>query len=265
MPVMADSESVLRRAEGQDRLRGRWTFCVVVPMLNEEMNAERCVAGICGVLRRSTPRGRLIVVDDGSSDRTGAVLERLRRDYAELIVETHPSNRGYGAALRTGVLSAQRQGFEYALFMDADLTTDPRYIPDFIEKMREGRDVIKATRYSKGGGMSGVPLRRAIISRAGNFIARRLFRLPITDCTNGFRAVKVPLLARMPLREPGFAVIMEELYYATALAKTYAEIPYILTSRDPDQGVSRFLYKPRVFALYLKYALLSLMRTPRIG
>src|SRR5207249_2326632 len=133
--------------------------------------------------------------------------------FPELILEAHPGNRGYGAAVRTGIASAQRHGFAYALFTDADLTQDPKYIQDFVVKMREGVDFIKATRYSLGGSMSGVPFFRATLSRAGNWLARRLLRVPIADCTNGFRAVKVPLLARLPLTENGFPILMEELYY----------------------------------------------------
>lgn len=249
----------VERSSGLGRL-----FCVAVPMYDEEGGAERCVREICRVVRATDPPGGLLIVDDGSADKTAAILEGLRKDHPEMIVERHERNRGYGAAIRSLIRTAHREGFEYALFMDADLTTDPKYIPDFLAKMREGVDVIKATRYSRGGGMSGVPPHRVLISRAGNLLARLLFRAPITDCTNGFRAVKTSLLARLPLTEDAFAVIMEELYYATSLARTYAEVPYVLTSRGPDQGVSRFVYRPKVFFQYLKYVLLNLFGRPRV-
>jgi len=234
-------------------------------MFNEQANAERCVRRISEVLRTTSPTGKFIVVDDGSGDRTRAILRGLEEEFSALTVVEHPRNQGYGAALVTGIRTAAEIGIGYVLFMDSDLTTDPKYIPDFVEKMRGDYDVIKATRYSLGGGMSGVPARRVWTSRIGNLVARMLFRLPISDCTNGFRAVKVDLLARIPFQERAFAIIMEELYHLSATARTFSEVPYVLTSRGADQGVSRFVYRPKVFFQYLKYAVLSLVRPPHVG
>lgn len=233
-------------------------------MYDEERNAERCVLGISEALRRLEPHGRLIVVDDGSKDGTRQLLRGLSARLPQLVVVEHAANAGYGAALVTGIREAARRGAGYVLFMDADLTTDPCYIPSFVDRMREDVDVIKATRYASGGGMRGVPAHRVLISRLGNLVARALFRLPLTDVTNGFRAVKVDLLAGIPFQERAFAVIMEELYWLSGSAKTFAEVPYILTSRGTDQGVSRFVYRPKVFLQYLKYAALAFLRSPRL-
>lgn len=238
-------------------------YVVIVPMLDEESNAERCVRRIMDAVARTTPAGSMIVVDDGSTDATRRIVRELAEEFPSLFMVEHPVNAGYGAALVTGIRTAEERGFGYALFMDADLTTDPAYIAPFVEKMRGGFDLIKATRYSLGGGMRGVPARRALISRLGNAVARLLFGLPVADCTNGFRAAKVELLARIPYQERGFAIIMEEMYHLSALARTFAEVPYVLTSRGADQGVSRFVYKPKVFMQYLKYAALSRFWPPR--
>src|SRR5439155_26089905 len=83
------------------------SFAIVIPMFNEETGAERCVVEMCRELGRLPYRSRLIVVDDGSSDGTAAILQRVGRAQPLLQVVTHPVNRGYGAALRTGVEVAQ--------------------------------------------------------------------------------------------------------------------------------------------------------------
>src|SRR5207302_8879896 len=114
---------------------------------------------------------------------------------------THPANRGYGAALRTGVEAAKEERFDYVLFMDSDLTNSPADVPRFVAAMERGADVVKATRYSGGGGVRGVPFARWIVSAVGNRAARVLFGVPIHDCTNGFRAVMVSLLRRIATRE----------------------------------------------------------------
>jgi dolichol-phosphate mannosyltransferase len=137
--------------------------------------------------------------------------------------------------------------------MDSDLTNDPDDIPRFVEKMREGFDVIKATRYSLNGHVEGVPFRRVIVSVIGNRIAHVLFGLPVHDCTNGFRAVRTRLLARIRLSENKFPIIMEELYWLKFMAGTYAEVPVILKDRANHQRPTSFVYRPSVFWSYLKY------------
>jgi dolichol-phosphate mannosyltransferase len=241
------------------------TFAVIVPMYNEESGAESCVRRVCEVLARVPHRSELVTVNDGSRDETVGILNRLSADLPNLTVIHHETNCGYGAALRTGMKYAAAAGFDYVLFMDSDLTNDPADIPRFVEKMTDGYDVIKATRYSNGGEVSGVPAYRVILSRAGNWIARRLYRLPITDCTNGFRAVRTSLLSRMELTEPKFPIIMEELYYSSFLATTFAQIPVRLTNRRGEQRPTSFVYRPRVFYDYLKYPLKSFFRVrPRV-
>lgn len=220
-------------------------------MFNEEAGAERCVQEIVRVLVGLPNQTALIVVNDGSSDRTADVLDSLRGQ-PRLDVVTHPANRGYGAALTTGAARAAECGFEYVLFMDGDLTNDPADIPRFARLMGDELDVIKGSRYTAGGRMVGVPWRRAAVSRAGNVVARLLFRLPVRDCTNGFRAVRTALLSRMRLRERGFPVIMEELYWCRTLARSFGEVPVTLTNAG---RASSFRYTPAVLSAYLRYPL----------
>jgi dolichol-phosphate mannosyltransferase len=222
-------------------------------MYNERAGAEACVREVCAHLARLPHRTRLIAVDDGSADGTGDILARLESQEPRLLRVTHPENRGYGAALETGARRAFDEGFEYALFMDSDLTNHPGDIPRFAAEMERGIDVIKATRYSLGGKVSGVPLYRVMISRIGNAIARILFGLPVADCTNGFRAVRSHLLVRMRLRENRFPIIMEELYWCKFLAGSYAQVPVTLTDRGAGRRPTSFRYRPSVFWKYLKY------------
>ncbi len=229
------------------------SFCVIVPMYNEEVGVERCVRAICQELETFRYRTALIVVNDGSTDRTGPILKQLEEESPSVVLVTHERNAGYGRAIQTGIRQATVHGFAYALFMDSDLTNDPKYIPAFVAHMLRGIDVIKGSRYVAGGGMVGVPVYRALISVVGNRLAGWLMGLPVRDCTNGFRAVKLGTLSKMQLTETGFSVIMQELYFAKFLGATFSEVPHTLTSRTADQGRSRFRYRPKVFAQYLKY------------
>jgi dolichol-phosphate mannosyltransferase len=230
--------------------------CIVVPMHNEEKIVRRSVETILSYVRRLPPGAILLVVNDGSDDRTGEILQDLAKEAHgdRLHILSKEVNMGYGAALRTGVQFAVHNNYEYVLFMDCDLTNHPRYIAKFYQKMKENWDYIKATRYSDGGGVEGVPWIRRLNSVLGNTIARFLYRLPLTDVTNGFRAVKVDILSRISTKENGFAVIMEELYRAKHLTDSFCEIPYILTARSKDEGGTHFSYTPRMYLQYLHYA-----------
>jgi dolichol-phosphate mannosyltransferase len=230
------------------------SFCVVLPMYNEQPNAEKCVATLDQFLASVPARTGIIAVDDGSMDGTGRILRDLSAVYPELIVEVHEENRGYGGANRTGFARAAKEGFEYALVMDADLTQDPVYIHRFIEAMRGKPDFIKATRYARGGKVEGVPFARSLVSWVGNRLAQVLLRCGLSDFTNGFRAIRTDFLTKLDTRERGFAMLMEEVWQARRAGARFAEVPYILTVRD-DGSHSKFKYSLRVYWNYLKYLL----------
>ncbi len=232
------------------------TLAVIVPMFDEERNAERCVRTVCGVLARSVPGGKLFVVNDGSRDGTDRVLRGLLEQGLPFRYVGYPDNRGYGAALVTGARAALEEGFEFGLFMDSDLTNDPALIPAFAERFHEGgHDLIKASRYVHGGGMAGVPVWRQIPTRTGNWLARRLFGMGIRDCTNGFRGVRLSLIADAAFQERGFPQILEELVLLKRRGARATEIPYVLTARGEGGGQSKFSYRPAVVGAYLKQAL----------
>ncbi|MBI4433262.1 glycosyltransferase family 2 protein [Candidatus Uhrbacteria bacterium] len=229
---------------------------IVIPMHNEAAVAERCVETVMKHCRALPQPTTLLVVDDGSRDATGAILQRMHVQYDHYLqYVTHPTNRGYGAALRTGMHYVIDGGYDYVIFMDSDLTNHPRYLTLFYGKMDEGWDYIKASRYIIGGATIGVPRVHQFLSRWGNRLAHVLYGIPIHDCTNGFRAVRVALLRAMHLQESGFPIIMEELTAAKALGASFCEVPYTLTSRGTDEGVSHLSYGPRTWRPYLRHAL----------
>jgi glycosyltransferase involved in cell wall biosynthesis len=235
-------------------------FCVVIPMYNEESGADACVVAVASALQPFADRATLIVVNDGSRDRTADIVRRRAEVLPGVILVDCLENQGYGSALRRGIERASLEGAGYVLFMDSDLTNDPADIPAFVREIDRGFDVVKATRFAAGGGMLGVPWRRSLISRAANVVSTALFHNGLTDCTNGFRAVRTSLLMRMSLRERGFAVIVEELWWCTTMGAKFAEIPAVLTARTEDLGRSAFAYTPSMFARYLRYALLAFWR-----
>lgn len=232
------------------------SLAVVIPMFNEEVGAERCVRAVTRVIANGLPSVRLFVVNDGSRDGTREILRTLVDEGLPFRFVDLESNAGYGGALRAGAERADDEGFTFALFMDSDLTNDPALIASFWEILSTDRfDLIKASRYIHGGGMNGVPAWRQWFTICGNWIASRLFRMGIRDCTNGFRAVRLSMLRGSVLRERGFPSILEELLELKRKGARATELPYMLTSRDG--GASKFSYSPRTLWSYLRYALLA--------
>ena len=221
-------------------------------MYNEGRIARLSIETILAYTKKLPPVVTVLVVNDGSRDATTDILESLAGKYKkdEFQVVSHLKNKGYGAALKTGVDFAICNSYDYVIFMDSDLTNHPKYLAAFYDKILDGCDYIKAARYVKGGGTRGVPWKRRFISRCGNIFARFVTGLPLTDITNGFRAVKVDILKQFTLTENHFAVIIEELMKARKFTSSFCEIPYILETRSKEAGATKFSYD---FITFLKY------------
>lgn len=242
-------------------------LAVVIPMYNEIASAEICIRTILAILPTIGVPAGLIVVDDGSTDGTGRLLDELQATPLARFRVIHKPNGGYGSALIAGAHTAVQERYDYVLFMDSDLTNPPEHIERFVPAIRQGIDLVKASRFSRGGDMGAVPWSRRVWSVGANVLARAMFRMGIPDCTNGFRAIRTAMFESMPLKERGFSIIMEELYWTKRLGGTVAFVPTSLRARTAAQRSSAFHYRPALFWSYLKFALRAsaLRYRPRSG
>ncbi len=229
------------------------SFCIGLPVYNEARIIEHCVDQIARFLEDVPTRTAIIAVDDGSKDDSYDVMLRLSQRLPQLIVHRHEKNEGYGAANRTLCMLAAQQGFEYAIVMDADGTQDPRFIANFFPLMQSGVDLIKATRYRLGGRVDGVTWRRYMISRCGNLLAQMFMNIPLSDFSNGFRAIRTERWLQLKSGERAFEVLIEECYLARKLGFSFGEVPYVLTVRQDPESKSKFSYRWDVYFNYLRY------------
>jgi dolichol-phosphate mannosyltransferase len=239
------------------------SLAAVVPVFNEEGGIRRTSEAIVAVLENFRGRAGLIAVDDASTDASGSILSDLSEQFEMLRVCTHATNQGYGGALRTGARRAADEGFDYVAFIDSDMTNPPPDLLKIAELVRQGHSYVKGSRFSKGGGMSAVPFRRRLFSRAGNTVGRWLFGVDIRDVTNGFRGVRTELFLSWPLRERGFPIIVEELDWALRSGLEPVEFPTVLSVRSGGQRPSSFSYRPRVLLTYARYPLRARVRRLR--
>jgi exopolysaccharide biosynthesis polyprenyl glycosylphosphotransferase len=208
-------------------------FAVVLPAYNEAAGLEALLWRIHRSLNGQDYW--IIVVDDGSTDHTAAIARNLA-DRLPIRVVTHDPNRGYGAAIRTGLLEA-RQIADVIVTMDADDSHDPSLIPLMLDTLACGSDLIIASRFVPGGRMIGVPVHRTILSYGAAVVFDRLIRIPgVRDYTCGYRAYSGELVDRLVgewgpeefVTEPGFCVGVELLAKSDLVGASLAEVPLVL-------------------------------------
>ncbi|MEM7245862.1 MAG: glycosyltransferase [Acidobacteriota bacterium] len=225
---------------------------VVLPSKDEEPNLARLLPRIADTAEdlASLRRIEVVVVDDGSTDGSAALLDRLDRELPiDIEVVTHERNLGLGASLRDGLLAALRRADadDVVVTMDADDSHPPRLIPDLLARLDEGCDVAIASRFVPGAEIHGVPWFRRLTGRGASWLFGLL--LPVagaSDYTCGYRAYRAGLLQRAFdrlgdgfIQEPGFSCMLETLSQLSALEKPQVgEAPLVLRY-DRKEGPSK--------------------------
>lgn len=205
------------------------TALVVLPTYNEKPNIERIAEGI---LRHDFTR--LLVVDDESPDGTGQIADALAAGSGGRMDVMHRrGRRGLGLAYVDGLRRALETDAEAIVQMDADLSHDPKYLPDLRDGLAD-HDLVIGSRYLHGVSVVNWPLHRIALSAFANRYIRMVTGLTPTDCTSGFRMWRREALARLPLddvRANGYAFLTETLYEAGRLGCRIGESPIVFVER----------------------------------
>lgn len=208
---------------------------VVVPTYNERENLPVLVRAIM-----AREGYRVLVVDDGSPDGTGAVADRLAEEFRGRVEVLHRTGkRGLGRSYIEGLQRAMQEDVDVICQMDADLSHDPRYLPDLVGALGNDYDLVLGSRYVHGVSVVNWPLRRLILSTAANWYIRTVTRLPLRDCTTGYRCWRREALGRVPLNRivsDGYAFIFETLYEAVRRGCRVGEVPIIFVERREGQS-----------------------------
>jgi glycosyltransferase involved in cell wall biosynthesis len=202
-------------------------FAVVIPCFNEEARISQTLRVTLDYLAVNAPESELIVVNDGSTDGTGAIAREILADtkIATRLLENFP-NRGKGAAVRSGLLAAQEP---IALFFDADLSTPLTETPKLIEPIANGEVDLAFGSRALDRSLIGIhqPWRREQAGRVFNLLVRVATRLPFWDTQCGFKAFRLdvcrPILEAAQVN--GFAFDVELLLLAHRAGLRIREIP----------------------------------------
>jgi len=218
---------------------------VILPAFNEENSIERLITSFYeDVVLESNINLRLIVVNDGSTDRTEKIITKIQKrffDKFEIILLNHSRNKGLAEALKTGFTYSidhleEESSRDIIIAMDADNTHPPAIVLRMVSLIRKGADVVIGSRYRSGSRVIGLSPFRRLMSGCANWFFRILFATKgVKDFTCGCRAYRMDVIQKAIERygeefisEQGFACTVDILLKLRAMNFVFVEAPLIL-------------------------------------
>jgi dolichol-phosphate mannosyltransferase len=208
---------------------------IVIPARDEEGCIAATVEHLHLELRLQQVPHEILVVDDGSTDRTFPILEALQERIAELRPLRNAGGHGFGRAVVFGL--DQMKG-DAAVVMMADESDDCRDVVRYWRKLNEGFDCVFGSRFVKGGGVIDYPWFKLTINRLANLLLRWLFRVKLNDVTNAFKAYRRTAIdGCRPFLSPHFNLTIEIPLKAIVRGYTWAVVP--ITWRNRRTGTAK--------------------------
>jgi len=234
---------------------------VIVPTYNERFNIARLIPAILA----QDPSLEVLVVDDGSPDGTGAIVDGIAANNARVHVIHRAGKLGLGTAYIAGFRWALERKYDLVFEMDADFSHNPERLPEFLAAIKES-DVVLGSRYQDGHvNVVNWPMSRLFLSYAANIYARFVTGLPIFDTTGGFKCFRRNVLESIDLnsvKSNGYAFQIEMSYRAWNGGFRLFEIPIIFVDRT--EGVSKMSKKIVREAIWMVWRLRWWSLTGRI-
>ena len=226
-------------------------YLIVIPTYNERDNIEELLEAIT----RIEPAAHLLIVDDNSPDHTSEIVENLiKSTYTDrLFLLKRTGKMGLGTAYLDGFKWALTRDYDYIFEMDADLSHNPKYLPDFLAAIQT-HDVVVGSRYVPGGGVRNWGVIRKFISRGGSLYARTILGIPLRDLTSGFKCFRSEVLRAIDLdgiKSNGYSFQIEMTYRAKCKGFRVVETPIVFEDRTVGKSkMSRKIFLEAVLMVW---------------
>jgi len=208
---------------------------VVTPTYNEKDNLHRFVDAVRGAL----PDADLLVVDDNSPDGTGQIADAIAAKDSHVRVMHRAGKQGLGTAYIQAFTRGMAEGYDRFFEMDADLSHDVRYLPDFVRALDDGADIVIGSRNIPGGGVEGWGLGRHVISKGGSLYSRTILGLGVKDLTSGYKAFTRRALEAIDLQDVhsnGYSFQIELTYRGVRRGMRVKEVPIVFVDRTAGRS-----------------------------
>ena len=209
---------------------GKPRTLIVTPTYNERDNLPRFLDGV----RAAAPDAHILIVDDASPDGTGDLADAIAAKDDHVRVMHRAGKLGLGTAYLQAFDKGLGEGYDRFFEMDADLSHDAKYLPDFVRALDEGADVVIGSRNISGGGVEGWGLGRHVISKGGSIYSRTILGLGVHDLTSGYKAFSrraLEAIALPSVRSNGYSFQIEMPYRAILRGMRVKEVPIIFVDR----------------------------------
>jgi dolichol-phosphate mannosyltransferase len=208
---------------------------VIVPTYNERENVARIIEAVLV----QDPRLSILIVDDGSPDGTGAIVDEIVATNDRVHVMHRGKKLGLGTAYLAGFKWALARDFACIFEMDADFSHDPAHLPEFLKAI-ENSDIVLGSRYRNGKvTVVNWPMTRLMLSYSANIYARTVTGLQLYDATGGFKCFRRSVLETIDLddvRSNGYAFQIEVSFRAWKKGFRIVEIPIVFTDRTEGES-----------------------------
>jgi glycosyltransferase involved in cell wall biosynthesis len=192
------------------------SISAVLPAHNEAENIIQAVSTLAGILSDVTPIWEIVVVDDGSEDDTDRLVNELSKRWKQVKLSRHTANRGYGAALKTGI---ERARYQLLFVMDADLQFDPAELKTLLP-LAQDYDIVLGYRKRRREHVV-----RRFNARCWGLLMRLLFGLKVHDINCAFKIFNGKVFDSITIRSQGAMVCSEILILAKKMGCTIKEVP----------------------------------------
>jgi glycosyltransferase involved in cell wall biosynthesis len=207
------------------------------PAYNDAGTIASLVIQAVQVAARLTPDFEVLVINDGSRDATGAIADELARTYPQVRVIHHPSNRGYGGALRTGFAAASK---DLVAYTDGDAQYDPAELEVLWNRLSPEADLVNGYKISRSD-----PMHRIVIGRIYHHTVKLLFRLRVRDVDCDFRLMRREIFDRIKLERDTGVICLEMMRKVQDAGFRVVEVPVHHYHRT--HGRSQFFNFRRIF------------------
>ena len=230
------------------------SLCIVVPAYNAAKHLTDVIRRIDAAV---PPGAGVVIVDDGSTDRTAAVARDLANSRPWLSVITRGRNGGYGAAMKDGLAHARRTGARHAASVHADGQYSPEVLPDLLQALdARGLDLLQGSRIAGGGALAGgMPVYKYVGNWALNKLERAVLGLPLTDFHSGYLVYGRRALQLLPFHtfSDSFDFDLEVIAAARAHGLSIGETPVPTHYGDEISHLQPIAYGLRVLRVMWNY------------